>query len=179
VVVVQIEQPADDQWRALTKQLVAVGRRRHGVPVQDAEDRAQDALLRLVRDDPDAATPPSPRYANQALRLAVADQARRDDRQMEVPRAARVSLDDSSVSSAAQQVASEDEVDSRFLFMEAVEDVRAIVGHDAVELLMKSAAGWTEAEIEAARSPGSPTAGALRKRVSRAIPELAARLNKL
>jgi DNA-directed RNA polymerase specialized sigma24 family protein len=179
VAVVQIEQPADDQWRALTKQLVAVGRRRHGVSPDDVEDRAQDALLRLVRDDPQAASPPSPRYANQALKLAVADEARRDARQMEVPRNARISIDDPSASTAALQVASEDEVDSALLFMETVEDVLAIVGHDAVELSMKSAAGWTEAEIEAARSLDSPTAGALRKRVSRAIPELAARLDRL
>jgi DNA-directed RNA polymerase specialized sigma24 family protein len=175
--VTQIEQPADDQWRAISKELMAVARRRAASP-QDAEDRTQDAILKLVRDDPDSPGVPSLPFAHQALKIVAFDEWRGKTRKLEVPEAVKVSLDDPLRNGAALAIPTDDDVADRLLFLEMVEDVRSIVGDEAVEMLTKMAAGWTEAEIEDERAPGAPSTGALRKRVFRAMPRLTARLNR-
>lgn len=169
---------ADDGWRALTRQLVATGRRR-GASLEDAEDRAQEAMLRLVRDD-QAVEPPPIKHAYRALQLANADALRRQTRKLEVPPNKRVSLHDADVAATIPEPCGEpDEVERRLAFAETLHEVQESVGNDALEMSLKTVAGWSEAEIEAARRPGQPSTGALRKRVFRAIPELTDRLKGL
>lgn len=166
-----------EPWRALTRQLVTSGLRR-GESLQDAEDRAQDALVRLVRDDPERTqrAVPSAAFAHQALKLARVDELRRDTRISEVPSRLRVVLDDPT-SAIAEPPTDADEISRRIEFMEIVDALCGIFRPEEVEMLMKQVAGWTEEQIAAALPPGSPTTGALRKRVRRAIPALAERLN--
>jgi hypothetical protein len=54
--------------------------------------------------------------------------------------------------------------------------VHETVGYDAIKLLIEGEAGYTEAESAARSAAGNPTTGALRKRIIRAAPEIAARI---
>jgi len=170
---------ADEGWRALTRQLVATGRR-HGASLEDAEDRAQDAMLRLVRDDRAAVAAPPIQNAYRALQLANADASRKQSRKLEIPSRKQVSVDDPAAAVAIPDAHGDaEETERRLAFLETTNAVKAIVGEDALEQLIKLAAGWTDAEIDAERRPEQPSAGALRKRVFRAIPQLTDRLNRL
>lgn len=162
---------SSEEWRTLSQDLVATGRRR-GASLEDAEDRAQDAMLHLVRDQPDTTTAPSHAYAYQALRIANANEGRKRSRMSEIPRERIVALHDPENAVSFTEPQSEDVSERRILFMEMVDTVRDELGSDAMRMLLKSAAGYTEAEIEAERPDGSPTTGALRKKVARSVPQL-------
>ncbi|MEJ7569165.1 MAG: hypothetical protein WKF41_12970 [Gaiellaceae bacterium] len=84
---------------------------------------------------------------------------------------------DDPTSAIAEPPTDADEISRRIEFMEIVDALCGIFRPEEVEMLMKQVAGWTEEQIAAALPPGSPTTGALRKRVRRAIPALAERLN--
>src|SRR6266545_4034815 len=132
-------EPAIEPWTDLTRQL---RRRTHkaGVSPEDAEDRAQDALLRLVKERPRAGAPPLEVRAARALQLAEID------------------------------------MEARLRLAELIAAVQEIAGPDAIKLLLESQAGYTEAESNGRRRPGAVATGALRKRISRAAPEIAARI---
>jgi DNA-directed RNA polymerase specialized sigma24 family protein len=165
---------AADGWRALRRQLVASGRARGASP-EDAEDRAQDAFVRLVREDASAERVPSPRNAGQALKLAEIDELRARGRLKAVPQAEVDSLDDESGRQIVDPSA-EANFHRRLYFMDMVADVRSEVGDDVAEMAMKMMAGWTEAEVDANTPSGKPSTGALRKRLRRSLPQLAERL---
>lgn len=170
-----------EPWRALTRQLVTSGLRR-GESLPDAEDLAQDALVRLVRDDPTQAQHgvPSAAFAEQAFKIARSDELRRRMRKSEVPPKLRVARDDPTNTGAiAETITDPDAIHRRIELMELVNEVIGSLGAEEVEMVMKLAAGWTEEQVAAELPPGSPTTGALRKRVRRAIPSLTARLNKV
>jgi predicted RNA polymerase sigma factor len=133
--------------------------------------------LRLAREHKGKGTLPTPSHAGQALRIAGIDEVRQRMRQKAVPRKTLISIDDEREGLKVEEAAAEDVAQQRLEFMEMVDAVIGDVGEDAAEMTMKFAAGWTEVEIDAARAPGSPTTGALRKRVIRARPQLAKRLN--
>lgn len=163
-----------EAWAELTTQLVKTARAQ-GLSREDAEDRAQDALLRLAGERPRPNAPPIQVRAGRPLQLAVIDEARRRLRQKEVPRATMIELD----AEELREVAVEDDLVRRLRFMEVVNAVRDTVGHDAVKLLMEGEAGYTEAESDSRRAANAPTTGALRKRISRAIPDIAERITDL
>jgi len=159
----------------LTKQLVATGRSR-GATREDAEDEAQDALVRSVRYD-GLTEVPRPDYAGQALRLALADAARKRSRLKAVPLEKLLSYDDPANAALAESaVSNAEDLQRRIEFMEKVEAMRSVLDDDAVEMTIKLMAGWTEAEIQAERSPSELSTGALRKQIFRALPQLTAHL---
>jgi hypothetical protein len=101
-------------------------------------------------------------------------------RKLEIPPQKQISFDDPAVSVAIPDAYGDpEETERRLAFVEMTNAVRAIVGEDALEQLIKLAAGCTEAEIDAERRPGQPSTGALRKRVFRSLPQLTDRLNRL
>lgn len=165
------EHSANEQWLALTERLVATGRSR-GASLEDAEDEAQEALARVVRYD-GVTQVPRPDYAGQALRLAHADAARKRARLKAIPAERQLSYDDPANAALAESASGDaEDIQRRVEFMESVEAVRSILSPDAVEMTMKLMAGWTEAEVQAERSPLRPSTGALRKQIFRALPEL-------
>jgi peptidoglycan/xylan/chitin deacetylase (PgdA/CDA1 family) len=155
-------EPAIEPWTELTRQL---RRRAHrsGVSPEDAEDRAQDALLRLVKERPRAGAPPLEVRAARALQLAEIDELRRRGRQKEIPPEVRVDLDAI-------------DMEARLRLAELIAAVQEIAGPDAIKLLLEGQAGYTEAESNGRRRLGAAATGALRKRISRAAPEIAARI---
>lgn len=160
-----------EPWAALTTQLRHRGKS-HGLSREDAEDRAQDALVRVLKERPRRGAPTLEARAAQAHRLAEIDEFRRNGRQKEIPAEARVSLDADDLPEIPFSV----DFDARFRLAELITAVQETVGHDAIKLLLEGEAGYTEAESAARSAPGSPTTGALRKRISRAAPEIAARI---
>lgn len=166
--------PASEPWAVVLDQLVKSGRRQ-GLTREDADDRAQDALLRLIKERPRPGAPPVEVRAGRTLRLAITDEARRRSRKGEVPQQRKVALD----AYELQDVPADVDLDRRLRFMEAVRGVHELVGHDVVRLLMEGQAGYTEAESDTRRGLDAPSTGSLRKRISRALPEIADRITDL
>ncbi len=164
-------EPAIEPWTDLTHQLRHRAHRA-GVSPEDAEDRAQDALLRLVKERPRVGAPPLEVRAARALQLAEIDEQRRRGRQKEIPPYARVDLD----AIEPREVPVEIDMDARLRLAELIAAVQEIAGPDAIKLLLESQAGYTETESNGRRRPGAAATGALRKRISRAAPEIAARI---
>lgn len=162
---------AVEPWAALTTQLRRRGTKQ-GLGREDAEDRTQDALIRMLKERPRRDAPPLDARAARAHRLAAIDEYRRSSRLKEVPAEARVNLDADDLALIPVEV----DFDARFRLAELIAAVQETVGHDAIRLLFEGEAGYTEAESNARRAPSSPTTGALRKRISRAAPEIAARI---
>ena len=69
------------------------------------------------------------------------------------------------------------DLDARIRLSELIGTVVDLVGADGMKLLLEGEAGYTEAESDERRHPGSPSTGALRKRLARAGREIAARIN--
>lgn len=164
-------EPAIEPWTDLTGQLRRRARKA-GVSPEDADDRAQDALLRLVNERPRVGAPPLEVRAARALQLAEIDEQRRRGRQNEIPPDARVDLD----AIELREVPVEIDMEARLRLAELIAAVQEIAGLDAIKLLLESQAGYTEAESNGRRRPGAAATGALRKRISRAAPEIAARI---
>jgi hypothetical protein len=164
-------EPAIEPWTDLTGQLRRRARKA-GVSPEDAEDRAQDALLRLVKERPRTDAPPLDVRAGRALQLAEIDERRRRGRQKEIPSDKRVDLD----ASELREVPVEIDMEARLRLAELIAAVQEIAGPDAIKLLLESQAGYTEAESNGRRRPGAVPTSALRKRISRAAPEIAARI---
>lgn len=162
---------AVEPWAALTTQLRRRGKN-HGLSREDAEDRAQDALIRMLKERPRPGAPAIEARAARAHALAEVDEFRRNSREKEIPAEARVSLHADDLPEIPFSV----DFDARFRLAELITAVHETVGHDAIKLLIEGEAGYTEAESAARSAAGNPTTGALRKRISRAAPEIAARI---
>lgn len=167
----QEPEPAIEPWTDLTHRLRRRARRT-GVSPEDAEDRAQDALLRLVKERPRIGAPPLEVRAARALQLAEIDEQRRRGRRKEIPPDARVEMD----ATETREMPVEIDMEARLRLAELIDAIQEIAGPDAIKLLLESQAGYTEAESNGRRRPGAAATAALRKRISRAAPEIAARI---
>jgi hypothetical protein len=156
-----------EPWATLTTQLRRRGRKR-GLTAEDAEDRAQEALIRMLKEPTRRSAPPAEVRAARAHRLAEIDEFRRSTRDKEIPLEVRLSFDADEVA----QVPVEVDFDARLRLAEVIAAVQETVGHDAIKLLFEGEAGYTEAESNERRATGGPSSGALRKRISRATPEI-------
>lgn len=132
-------------------------------------------MLRMIKERPRPGVPPIEVRAGHSLRLAITDETRRRSRKGEVPETKKVALD----AYELLEVPAEVDLDRRLRFMEAVRGVHELVGLDGVRLLMEGQAGYTEAESDTRRAVGDPSTGALRKRISRALPDIADRITDL
>lgn len=166
--------PTVESWAELTVQLRRRGRRNR-LSVEDAEDRAQEALVRMLRERPRHDAPPPEVRAARAYRLAEIDEFRRTSRQKEIPPEAQVSLDAAEALGAPVEV----NFEARLRLAEVIAAVQEAAGLDVLTLLFEAEAGYTEAESQERRAPDVPSAGALRKRISRAAPEIARIINDL
>jgi DNA-directed RNA polymerase specialized sigma24 family protein len=146
-----------------------------GLSVEDAEDCAQEALIRLVREKPRGDAPALGVRAGAALKLAIIDERRRASRKSEIPTGMRTDIDDDEAHAAADHV----DPAARLRFMEMIEGVLDLVGPDVVRLLLEGEAGYTEIESADRAPAGSASTGALRKRLSRAVPEIAKKITDL
>ena len=163
---------AAEPWAELTAQLQRRGRAQ-GLTREDAEDRAQEALIRLVKERPGSDAPPVEVRAARAHKLAEITEFRTRTRRRGVPPEALVYVDDERV----PELPAEIDLDARLRLSELIGAVVDLVGADGMKLLLEGEAGYTEAESDKRRSPTSPSTGALRKRLARAGRDIAARIN--
>jgi hypothetical protein len=163
---------AAEPWAELTAQLQRRGRAK-GLTREDAEDRAQEALIRLVKERPAPDAPPVEMRAARAHRLAEITEFRARNLRSAVPAEALIHLDRDN----APEIPVELDLDARIRLSELIEAVVDLVGADGMKLLLEGEAGYTEAESDQRRRPDSPSTGALRKRLARAGREIAARIN--
>lgn len=163
---------AAEPWAELTAQLHRRGRAQ-GLTREDAEDRAQEALIRLVKERPSSDAPPVEVRAARAHRLAEITEFRTRNRRRGVPPEALVYVDDARTPELPVDI----DLDARLRLSELIGAVVNLVGADGMKLLLEGEAGYTEAESDKRRNPTSPSTGALRKRLARAGREIAARIN--
>ena len=129
-------EPAIEPWTDLTGQLRRRARKA-GVSPEDAEDRAQDALLRLVKERPRVDAPPLEVRAARALQLAEIDEQRRRGRQKEIPPDARVDLE----AIELREVPVEIDMEARLRLAELIAAVQEIAGRGAIKRLLEGQAG--------------------------------------
>jgi DNA-directed RNA polymerase specialized sigma24 family protein len=163
--------PSPQPWAALSARLVRTAKGK-GLSPEDAEDCAQEALTRLIREKPNDDAPELDVRAGAALKLAIVDERRRATRQKEIPPAVRIDID----GDEANEVPDDVDPGERLWMMEMVADVLDLVGPDVVRLVFEGEAGYTETESSDRAPAGSPSTGALRKRLSRALPDIARRI---
>jgi DNA-directed RNA polymerase specialized sigma24 family protein len=174
-VVVEAERhPNGEPWSALSARLVRTARHK-GLSREDAEDCAQEALFRVVREVPRPDAPGLGVRAGAALRLAMTDEFRRTSRQKAIPASKRIDID----AGEAREIPDHADPDRRMRLMEVVDAVRESAGEDAIRLVLEGEAGYTEAESGRRGPTGAPSIGATRKRLSRALPEIAKRITDL
>lgn len=167
-----ITNPSADPWAELTAQLQRRGRAQ-GLTWEDAEDRAQEALIRLVKERPTPDAPSIEVRAARAHRLAEVTEFRTRNLKRAVPPEALVHLD----REHASEIPVEVDLDARIRLSELIAAVVDLAGSEGMKFLLEGEAGYTEAESDERRSPNSPSTGALRKRLARAGREIAARIN--
>lgn len=160
-----VPEPTPEELQTLRNRLQrAAGHGEVPIPRSDVEDVTQEALLRLVREQPDESAPSLVVRGFVALRQAKVDYVRRRNRAKEPPLAL---LEDHA------EVGSED---AELRLLELEETLRHEVGADALEVARARQVGMTEAEL--ASQPGwtPQRAGAARRRLKRAADRLRAQL---
>jgi DNA-directed RNA polymerase specialized sigma24 family protein len=151
--------PSEGELQDLRERLLAAARR--SVPVDEAEDVTQEALLRVVRDHPTGPAPPLVARARVKLRDARADYYRTRKR---VPRPVEV-LPETGAGSERQKALLE--------IVELEDLVRQIAGDDVFQFCSWKAEGMTDAEIAAQPHWSVQRAAAARKQHARKLPSIA------
>ena len=156
----QRPEPSQDELKAVRGRLRRSAAAAGAVPPADVEDVTQDAMLKLVREQPRAEAPSLVVRGFVALRQARAEYLRRMNRAKEPPLAA-VDIDEET-----------GHPDAAMRLIELEDLLRTVCGEDALELARARQAGMTEREL--AEQPGwtPQRAGAARKRLTRAADRL-------
>jgi DNA-directed RNA polymerase specialized sigma24 family protein len=153
---VHLPDPSNEELRALRTRLRHSAAAGGTVPAADVEDVAQEAMLKLVREERREDAPSLVVRGFVALRQARAEYFRRRSRAKEPP---------------LEALELHEEVgraDAEARLMELEDMLRALCGEDALEMARARQAGMTEREL--AEQPGwtPQRAGAARKRLKRA-----------
>jgi hypothetical protein len=147
---------------------------RRGMSFADAEDRVQDAALLLLKEEPSASAPPFAARAARAFKTAEIDEHRRNRRKKRIPAERIVWLD----ADDAEEQAIEVDLEARLRLAEVISVVRHEIGDDGLKHLLELEAGYTEAECEQRLRPGEATPRTIRRRLRRATPNIAAKINR-
>jgi hypothetical protein len=148
--------------------------RRGGMSFADAEDRAQDAALLLLKEKPRAGAPPFAIRAARAFKTAEIDDHRRNTRKKRVPAEKLEWLDSEDFAEQAVEV----DLDARLRMAELAAEVSEEIGKDGIKYLLEQQAGYTDADCEQRLQPGEATPRTIRRRLNRAAPTIAAKINR-